>query len=233
MDCRDADRPELASVDVVRGGGCSRPSTKAKTVQFTRGASALAATALLVTGLSACGDDPDEPPITLSSSSDDSTSSSSSSSSSSSASSSSTSSDVDLPDDIPAAALENTKAGAAAFGEYYYLKFGEATHTGKTTDIKKLGASNCKICSNSVTSIEADAAKGWTRSENPYSMSNVKAQKRPDEGYKVSMDVKVSAHKREDASGKENGHIKATAYTLTEHVIWQSGRWQVKDWIVT
>ncbi|MDN5717921.1 MAG: DUF6318 family protein [Janibacter sp.] len=138
-----------------------------------------------------------------------------------------------MPSDLPDAAREETKAGAAAFGKYYYETFGNATDSGQTGDLEKLSADECKVCSTSVSGIQADMKKGWTRSENPYSITNVKAQKRSDSGYKVSMSVKVAAHTREDANGKENGHVKATTYTLTQHVAWENDRWQMLDWIVT
>ncbi|WP_068266574.1 DUF6318 family protein [Janibacter limosus] len=138
-----------------------------------------------------------------------------------------------MPSDLPDAAREETKAGAAAFGKYYYEALGEASHTGETSSVKQLDAKDCNVCSTAVNNIDKEHAKGWSRSMNPYTVSRVKAVERPDTGYKVSMEVKVAAHKRVDKDGKENGNVKAINYTLTEHVIWQDGRWQMLDWIVT
>lgn len=194
----------------------------------------------MVSGLAGCGDEePTEPfetkePTSQSSSSGASGSSTSESGSSSSGSSSSggTSSD-DLPADLPEAAREETKEGAAAFGEYYYKALGEAAHTGDTKDFDSLAAQGCKVCTTTSTNIQEEAQKGWTRSVNPYSMTGVQATKRPDEGYKVRMSVKVKAHERLDSEGEANATVDATEYTLTEHVVWKSGRWHMKDWIVT
>lgn len=219
--------------------GRAPPSTKAKIVQFTRGAAVLAAAALVTGGLTACGEDEPVDPSSSSTvsplpgNSTTGSSSSSTTSSSSAASSDSSGSDGDLPEDLPEAAKEETKEGAAAFGKYYYEKFGEATDTGDTSELETLQAGECGVCATAVKGIQADKKKGWTRSENPYAITNVKATKRPDTGYKVAMDVRVAAHTREDADGKENGHVDATAYKLTEHVAWQNGRWQMLDWIVT
>lgn len=219
--------------------GRAPPSTKAKIVQFTRGAAVLAAAALVTGGLTACGEDEPVDPSsssTLSPLPGNSTagsSSSSSTSSSSAASSDSSGSDGDLPEDFPDAAKEETKEGAAAFGEYYYATLGDASHTGDTSALEKLGTKDCGVCKTAIENIEEEHNKGWSRSKNPYSMSNVEATKRPDTGYKVSMKVDVAAHKRLDADGKANGIIDATHYTLTEHLVWQDGAWRVKDWIAT
>lgn len=113
------------------------------------------------------------------------------------------------------------------------MEFGAATHTGDTSVIEYMDASDCLVCSNGVEDIRTDAEKGFTRSKNPYSVSQVKATKRPDEGYKVSMEVEVAAHQRLDSSGKPNGDIKATSYTLTQHVVWTDGRWRMSDWVAT
>lgn len=203
-------------------------------MQFSRGAAALAATAVLTGGLAACGEDePTEPTTTASPIEVDPSSSSSSGPSVSPSKGSSTDAGADLPADLPAAAREETKEGAAAFGKYYYEAFGEATHTGNTAVIEKLDSDSCLVCSDGVTNIKTDAKKGWTRSVNPYTVRNVRVTKRPDEGYKVAMQVKVVAHKRLDADGKANANVRAADYKLTEHIVWEDGRWQVKDWIVT
>ncbi|MGO4130808.1 DUF6318 family protein [Janibacter sp. RAF52] len=209
-------------------------------MRFHRGTAACAVALVMVSGLAACGDEePTEPfetkePTSQSSSSRASGSSSSGSGSSSSGSSSSggTSSD-DLPADLPEAAREETKEGAAAFGEYYYKALGDAGHTGDPATLELMDASECLVCSDVVAGIKEDEGKGWRRSINPYSMSNVEAKKRPDEGYKVSMAVKVKAHERLDSNGQANATVDATEYTLTEHVVWRDGRWQMLDWVVT
>jgi hypothetical protein len=210
-------------------------------VQFTRGAAVLAAAALLTTGLAACGEDePVEPtssttvsPLPGDSTTSPSSTASGSGSSSGSSSNSATSDGPEMPSDLPEAAREETKEGAAAFGKYYFIQFGEATRTGDTSTIEMLDSADCLVCRDGVENINEDTQKGWTRSKNPYSVTDVQATKRPDEGFKVSMQVKVAAHKRLDSKGQSNGNIKATRYTLTEHVVWVGGKWQILDWIAT
>lgn len=208
-------------------------------MQSTRGAAILAAVAVLTGGLAACGDDSEPQESTTTASPIDRSTDSPSSSESSSSSGSETSSgdgsgdDAELPDDLPAEARKNTKEGAAAFGEYYYDALGEAALSGETSDLEMLEGKGCGVCATARENILEDAKKGWTRSKNPYSMTNVKATKRPDVGFKVSMDVAVAPHTRVDDKGKANGHVKATQYTLSEHVEWRDGRWQMLDWVVT
>src|SRR5690606_30464156 len=114
----------------------------------------------------------------------------------------------------PAAAKKNTKEGAAAFGKYYYEKLGEASHTGETDDLTTLGSQQCPPCDQVVSNIDADAKKGQTRSADPYSFSDLSAVARKDEGFKVSMTVKVKAHDVYE-DGKDIGDVRATKYTLT------------------
>lgn len=200
-------------------------------MQFSRGAAALAATAVLTGGLAACGEDePTEPTTTASPIEVD---PSSSTSSGPSVSPTSTGAGAEMPKDMPAAAREETKEGAAAFGKYYLLTYGDAAHTANTTKLEKLDASDCAVCGTAIKNIKADKAKGWMKDKNPYTVSNVVATKRPDEGYKVTMDVEVADHHRVDKTGKVNGDIDAVSYTVTEHVVWQEGVWQIKDWVVT
>ncbi len=228
-------------------------------MRFGRGAALLAA-AVVASGLTGCGggEEPTEPTTTVSprtpvgqgktsdasqgetsepsgskSSGEATDGSSTTSGGEGDASSDSSAGAGALPEDIPAVATKRTEEGAAAFGKYYYNEFGEAARTGDVEVIGLLGGEDCQICVASVKKISKDAKKGWVRSENPYTISQVEATKRPDKGYKVAMHVDVRAHHRLDANGDPNGKIDAVEYTLTEHVIWREGRWQIADWIVT
>ena len=117
----------------------------------------------MVSGLAGCGDEePTEPfetkePTSQSSSSRASGSSSSGSGSSSSGSSSSggTSSD-DLPADLPEEAREETKEGAAAFGEYYQTAFGDAAASGDSAAIKEI---------EKTTNHDVKAVEYWIKSK--------------------------------------------------------------------
>ncbi|MHA7127003.1 DUF6318 family protein [Janibacter indicus] len=196
------------------------------------------ATALVIGGtLAGCGGNEPTEPTTAASANRDSGSPASSESSSatgSATSSGDSSSDTaDLPTDLPAEARKESKEGAAAFGKYYYEAFGDASHTGRTTVIEQLDSKDCGVCGRGVRNIQSDAEKGWTRSVNPYTIRNVEATKRPDLGYEVTMRVNVVAHERIDADGKANGKVRAADYTLTEHLVWENGRWHVLDWLVT
>lgn len=201
-------------------------------MQSTRGAAVCAAIALIAGGLTACGEDKPVDPTTTASPVSVDTGSSTSNSSSSSSSSTSATGNVDLPKDYPAEAQKETKAGAAAFGKYYYEKMAEADHTGDTTELQQLSLGSCPPCKQAVTDINADAAKGQTRSADPNTLTDVNATKRPDKGFKVSMEVAVKAH-HVYKDGEILADVKATKYTLTEHVVWSGGRWQIADWVIS
>ena len=137
-----------------------------------------------------------------------------------------------MPSDLPDAALEETTAGATAFGKYYYEAMAEADHTGKTGDLAVLSLKSCQPCEQAVTDINADANKGHTRSPNPNRLTNVIATLRPDKGYKVSMNVDTKAH-HVYKNGEIIADVNAAQYTLTEHVAWSKGRWQIADWVIS
>lgn len=198
----------------------------------------MAATALAVSGLAACGGEgePAESSTTASPSAVESGSSSDSSgseSSSSEPSDSSASSTASETADLPQSAAKQSQAGAAAFGKYYLSQFGEASRTGDTKRLELLEADECSVCSAGIKEIKSGAQKGWTLNKNPYTASNVEATKRPDGGFKVSMDVKVAEHERLDSEGESIGTSEATQYTFTQHVVWENDRWQMYDWVVT
>lgn len=133
---------------------------------------------------------------------------------------------------MPAVARERTKDGAAAFGKYYYKQGGEAAKTGNVDRLKPLSLASCPPCNELVKSIEDDYKKGRVRGVNPYTLSNVKATKRPDRGYKVTMHVDVAAHKALE-DGEAYGKVDATSYQLTEQVVWQNGAWKIADWSIS
>ncbi|MFJ6132625.1 DUF6318 family protein [Janibacter terrae] len=200
-------------------------------MQFSRGAAAMAATAVLTGGLAACGEDePTEPTTTASPIEVD---PSSSTSSGPSVSPSSTGAGAEMPKDMPAAARKETKAGAAAFGKYYQSAFGDAAASGDTDIIESLRAAECNACIAGEKQIKDDKKKGWVRSANPYSLSEVEATKRPDSGYKVSMAVKAKKHYRVDEAGKANAVVKPVQFTLSQHVTWVDGRWTMQSWIAS
>lgn len=202
-------------------------------MQFSRGAAVLTAMTVVTGGLAACGEDePAAPTSTASPIEVDPSSSSSSDPTVSSSSGSSTDAGDELPADYPAAAREKTKEGAAAFGKYYYQALGEAGHTGRTDTLEELSLGSCPPCEQAIKDISAAAKKDQTRDENPYRFSGLQAIKRPDKGYKVSMDVQVVPHKVYE-KGKVIGSVKATDYQLIEHVVWTDGRWQISDWVLS
>lgn len=209
---------------------------KGPPVRKTRGAALLTATALAVTGLAACGDEGGQAESSTTASpsaaSESSTEATGSESSSSPSSSSAVTSGEEVTE-LPAAAKSKTQAGAAAFGQYYHEAYGDAAESGDASIIETLRSPECKACLAGEKQIKDDAKKGWHRDTNPYSHSGVKATKRPDEGYKVTMTVKATKHHRLNEDGEPNAKVDATSFTLDEHVAWRSGRWVMLSWIAT
>ncbi|MGO1166255.1 MAG: DUF6318 family protein [Janibacter sp.] len=203
----------------------------------TRGAALLAAAALTVSGLAACGDE-GEPTESSSTASPSAVGDGSSSESSSDSESSSSSESQDTKGDgkaveLPAAAKKHTKAGAEAFGKYYHQAYGDAAESGDISAIKELRDSGCKACLAGEKQISDDAKQGWKRDRNPYSYQGLKATKRSDSGHKVTMTVKAKKHYRVDEEGEPNATVDPVSFTLDEHVVWRNGQWVMLSWVAT
>jgi len=226
-------------------------------VRFGRGAVLLAA-AGMAGGLAGCGggDEPTEPSTTVSprtpagqgktsdASQGETSEASGSSSSGASTDESSTNSSEGggssgasvgadgLPHDIAAVANKRNKEGAAAFGKYYYDQIGEASKSGDPSVAEAMALKSCPPCRSFVKNIRGNAEKGLKHAENPYTITAVESSKRPDSGYKVSMDVDVSQHVVYK-NGQAYGEVDATSYHVTQHVVWRSGTWKVADWAIS
>ncbi|CAM4167324.1 DUF6318 family protein [Janibacter anophelis] len=214
--------------------GRAPPSTKAKIVQFTRGAAVLAAAALVTGGLTACGEDEPVDPTSSStvsplpgdtkSSASTSTAQPSSSSTQSSSESSSSGDVAPLPD----AAQEQTKEGAIAFNEFFELQMGEALKTGETATIKEY-SSNCAPCDEYVRITEANAAKGTKMNINPNKVRDLSASERSDGGYKVTLTVDAAQYHEVLKDGSAGRTADAVSYTLTTNTQWEKGHWVIRD----
>lgn len=212
--------------------------TKGRPVQKTRGAALLAATALVMSGLAACGDEggPGETSSTASPSAED-PSSSETSSSSGDASSGSDSSSSSAGGgegevaELPAAATKKTKAGAIAFNEFYQRQAGEALKTGQT-DLLKQMAYDCDVCDTYRKKISDRAAKGITMSKNPNSVGKASATPRTDGGYRVTITIQAEEHHEVLKDGSAGRTAKAVTYTLTTDTQWRGGQWEVHDSVI-
>lgn len=201
-------------------------------MQKTRGAALLAATALAVGGLAACGDE-GEPGEASSTASPSAVGGESSSDSTSSSGSSSSGADGDREvAELPEAAQKKTRAGAIAFNEFYQQQLGEALKSGSTTTLKKY-TNDCDVCENFIQKTEDNDAEGITMDRNPYSAHNLSATARDDGGMKVTLKVKSSGYHEVLADGSKGRSADETSYTLVTDTQWHEGHWVIHDSVIT
>ena len=212
--------------------------TKGRPVQKTRGAALLAATALVMSGLAACGDEggPGETSSTASPSAEDPSSSETSSSSGdassgSDGSSSSAGGGEGEVAELPAAATKKTKAGAIAFNEFYQDQLGEALKTGNVAALEEYTAS-CDVCDNFIEKTEANKVKGVTMDRNPYSTHDASASNRPDSGFKVTLTVDSTGYREVLSDGSKGRQAKKTSYKVTTDTQWHEGHWVIRDSVI-
>ena len=207
-------------------------------MQKTRGTALLAASLLVMGGLSACGDEgssaDESSSTTASPSAPEKESSSEESSSGSEASGSESSGSEGGPEgdeevaELPAAAKKQTKAGAIAFNEFYFDQSGKALESGDTKDLETL-SDNCDVCDNFAESVKADAEDGTHMNRNPYAVHSTSARKRPDGGYRVELTLKVSEYSEVLKDGSKGRTAEPTSMKVVTDTQWSAGQWKMRD----
>ena len=207
-------------------------------MQKTRGAALLAATALVMSGLAACGDEgePGEATSTASPSAEDPSSSETSSSSGETSSGSQDSSSSaggggDEVAELPDPATKKTKAGAIAFNEFYQDQLGEALKTGNIASLEKY-TDACDVCDNFIEKTEANKAKGVTMDQNPYSTHDASASNRSDGGFKVTLTVDSKGYREVLSDGSKGRQAKKTSYKVATDTQWHEGHWVIRDSVI-
>ena len=213
--------------------------TKGRPMQKTRGAALLAATALVMSGLAACGDEggPGETSSTASPSAEDPSSSETSSSSGdassgSDGSSSSAGGGEGEVAELPAAATKKTKAGAIAFNEFYWEQVGVAYTTGNPYVLEEY-TDDCAVCDNIAGKIRADRKKGTHMNKNPYSVHKTAASPRSDSGFRVQLTVEVEKYHQVLKDGSQGKTIRPQSLTVVSDTRWADGQWEIRDQVRT
>ena len=189
----------------------------------TRGAAILATAAVLIGGLTACGEDePTEPTSTTASPIDKGTESSSSTSDGASSSTSVTAAQP------PPAAQEHTKAGAIAFNKFYFTQIGEALHSGNPETIEAY-SDGCPVCENVAEGVREDAERGIRMNRNPYTPTDLSASKRSDGGYRVELTVDVAEYHEVDEEGSKGRTADAISLQVVTDTRWKDGQWVMRD----
>lgn len=197
----------------------------------TRGAALLAAAALTVSGLAACGDE-GEPSESSSTASPSAVGSSPSSESSDPESTSSSESEDTKGDgkvvELPAAAKKRTKAGAVAFNEFYFDQTGEALRTGNPKALEQY-SNGCAACDTLAKGVRKDANRDVHMNRNPYSVHDSSARKRSDSGYRVEFELKVSEYSEVLKDGSKGRTADAMTMTIVTDTRWNDGHWELRD----
>lgn len=207
-------------------------------MQKTRGTALLAASLLVMGGLSACGDEgsgTDESSSTTASPSAPEKTSEPEESTTSEASDSAESSESGGDDEVaelPAAAKKQTKAGAIAFNEFYMTETGRALTTGRTEHLKKY-SQNCLACDDFLDVVDDATANGIRMNKNPTSVSRSSASERSDSGYRVEMDVKESTYHEVLKDGSKGRTADPTSLTVVTDTQWTAKGWVIRDQVRT
>lgn len=213
-------------------------------MQKTRGTALLAASLLVMGGLSACGDEGGDAaesssstaspsaPEKESSPEDSSTSESSEGSESPGSSESSDSSSGESGDDevaeLPAAAKKQTKAGAIAFNEFYQVQVGEALKTGSTKTLEKY-SNDCRFCDGMIKRVSEHSKKGVHMNKNPNRVRDLAATEREDGGYRVEMTVDASAYHEVLPDGSKGRRAEPLTMTVVTDTQWADDGWVMHE----
>lgn len=208
-------------------------------MQKIRGAALLAATALAVSGLAACGDEgePTESSSTASPSAPEKSSTASSRAPEKSSTTQPTGSSTSAAGrgsgegevaELPAVAKKRTKDGAIAFNIFYQLRMGEALRTGETGTLKKY-SKDCKPCTEYIRQTDADTARGVKMDKNPNGVGRTSATRQGDGGYKVSVTINADEYHEVMPDGSSGRTAKAITYTVETNTQWHDGHWVIQD----
>ena len=211
-------------------------------MQKTRGTALLAASLLVMGGLSACGDEgssaDESSSTTASPSAPEKESSSEESSSGSEASGSESSGSEGGPEgdeevaELPAAAKKQTKAGAIAFNEFYQEQMGEALKTGRTETLEKFSHNDCDVCDSYIRETEKSTARGITMDKNPNKIGESAATERADSGYKVTVEVQAEAYQEVLKDGSPGRTADAVTFTVATDTQWAGEYWVIRDSVI-
>lgn len=199
-------------------------------MQKIRGAALLAATALAVSGLAACGDEgePTDASSTASPSAPEKSSTTQASASESESSAAGGSTDEGEVAELPEAAKKRTKAGAVAFNEFYWEEAGKALHSGNP-EVFDVYSDGCVVCDEVADGVRSDAKKGIHMNKNPYSVSKSSGSARADSGYRVELTVNVAEYHEVLKNGSKGRTAKKLSMTVVSDTRWEGGHWIIKD----
>ena len=197
-----------------------------------------------MTGLSACGDEgggegetssstasPSAPEKESSSEGAESSSGSESSGSESSGGEGGSEGGEEVAE-LPAAAKEQTKAGAIAFNEFYQEQMGEALKTGKTETLEEYSHDECEVCNAYIRETQKSTSRGVTMDKNPNKIGESSATKRADSGYKGTVEVRAEEYQEVLKDGSRGRKADAVTFTVATDTQWAGGHWVIRDSVI-
>lgn len=131
--------------------------------------------------------------------------------------------------EIPAAAREQTPAGAEAYVEYFFDQFNVAWTKPQPGLIKSMGTSGCEFCANSEDTTQKLADKKQKYAEDPVRLNEAQSFGGAPEGEQyVRIKFTQSGARVVDSSGKEVARDKKLTADANAALRWVDQRWLVR-----
>jgi hypothetical protein len=132
---------------------------------------------------------------------------------------------------MPAAASENTKAGAIAFVRYYIELINHAQATGDIGRLKEVEDPGCKSCTNGRNYLAMIYGDGGHISGGVWTVQSATAQ-RSGENWAVTVKGRFAPSDVFASPGSPAKHARG-GQTLTNFVVWRANDWKVRTWFAS
>ena len=130
---------------------------------------------------------------------------------------------------LPAAAQEDTEAGASAVARFWHEALGYAFQTGDTSPLKSVAGAGCEACQNYSSGIDAEVAKGMKYRSDPSPVVGVQMIKFAATNATVRIAVSAgqvrvyNPRTRTTQLGSKASHVVDDVY-----LSWEATRWTVR-----
>lgn len=132
---------------------------------------------------------------------------------------------------MPAAASENSKAGAIAFVRYYIELINHAQATGDVGRLRAVEDAGCKSCTNGRKYLSTIYGAGGHISGGTWTVQSATAQ-RSGENWAVTVKGTFAPSDVFASSGAQAKHAQGGP-TLTNFVVWRATDWKVRTWFAS
>jgi hypothetical protein len=132
---------------------------------------------------------------------------------------------------MPAAASENTKAGAIAFVRYYIELINHAQATGDVGRLQAVEDASCKSCTNGRKYLATIYGAGGHISGGAWTVQSATAQRSGD-NWAVTVKGSFAPSDVFATPGAQAKHARGGP-TLTNFVVWRASDWKVRTWFAS